>query len=113
MNFLRRFLGKGRPSAEDTHALHLYVRCLHCGSPVHTRIDLRNDLNPEYGDELVEGYLLVKEMMDAKCFRLMRAEVRFDPNRREVSRAIEGGQFISREEYERLSHQQNANHPAA
>jgi hypothetical protein len=53
------------------------------------------------------GYVLRKEMMDGKCFRLMYATIRFDARRREIERAIEGGAFISREEYERLMQQRN------
>ncbi len=102
MNFLRRLFGGGSHQPNDD-ALHLYVRCRRCGSPVHVRIDMRNDLSAEYGDE-IEGYRLVKEIMDARCFRLMRAEISFDRQRRELERHLEGGEFITREEYEQLMH---------
>lgn len=101
MDFLRRLFGGGETRPPD-NALHLYVRCTRCGSPVHVRIDMRNDLAAEYGDDLIEGYRLVKEMMDARCFRLMRAELTFDRNRRELGRSIDGGEFITRDEYEHL-----------
>ena len=101
MSFLRRLFGGGNQSS-DNRALHLYIKCRRCGSPVHVRIDLHNDLSAEYGDDAAEGYQLIKEVMDDRCFRLMRAELQFDAQRREVSRAIEGGSFISAEEYETL-----------
>lgn len=102
MNFLRRLFG-GQSSPQD-QALHLYVRCSRCGSPVHVRVHLYNDLAVEFGDgEDIVGYQLRKEIMDSRCFRLMYAELAFDRNRRELSRTIEGGEFISREEYERLA----------
>lgn len=105
MNFLRRLFG-GQSSPTD-HALHLYVRCSRCGSPVHVRVHLFNDLAVEFGDgEDVAGYQLRKEIMDSRCFRLMYADLAFDRNRRETSRAIEGGEFISKEEYERLTQTQ-------
>jgi hypothetical protein len=66
---------------------------------VHVRVNPANDLSAEYGDDSVEGYVLHKEIMDAKCFRIMHAELRFDQNRRELSRTLEGGEFISREDY--------------
>jgi hypothetical protein len=103
MDFLRRLFGGGEARTTDS-ALHLYVRCSRCGTPVHVRVHLQNELVPEYGDDLVEGYRLTKEMMDARCFRLMRAEITFDQRKRETSRTIEGGEYISREEYERLTH---------
>ncbi|MCG8353544.1 MAG: hypothetical protein MI924_37735 [Chloroflexales bacterium] len=101
MDFLRRLFGLGAGQPADK-ALHLYVRCERCGSPVHVRIDLFNDLSAEYGDDLVEGYQLVKEIMDSKCFRIMRAELTFDRNRRELERHLTGGAFISHEEYDQL-----------
>jgi hypothetical protein len=101
MSFLRRLFGGGNQSSDD-RALHLYIKCQRCGSPVHVRVDLHNDLSAEYGDDAAEGYQLNKEVMDDRCFRLMHAELQFDAQRREVSRAIEGGSFISAEEYETL-----------
>jgi hypothetical protein len=102
MNFLRRLFGGSDAPADN--AIHLYVKCNHCGAPVHVRVDPRNDLMIEYGDEdEATGYHLVKEIMDARCFRLMRAEVQYDRSRREISRAIEGGTFISHDEYEQLA----------
>jgi hypothetical protein len=101
MEFLRRLLGGGQPRGDG--AIHLYVRCERCGAPVHVRVDQRNDLSIEYGDaEEPSGYRLIKEIMDARCFRLMRAEIDYDGAKREISRQIEGGTFISRDEYERL-----------
>ncbi len=110
MDFLRRLLRAGDHRPADD-ALHLYVRCSHCGAPVHVRINLRNDLLAEYGDDLVEGYRLIKEIMDDRCFRLMRAELVFDRNRRELERTITGGAFITREEYERLTRQEQSPRP--
>jgi hypothetical protein len=101
MNMLRRLFGGGQPS--DDGAIHIYVRCNRCGSPVHVRVDPRNDLAPEYGDEDdAAGYKLTKEIMDSRCFRLMRAEIDYDRSRRETHRQIDGGTFISKEEYDQL-----------
>jgi hypothetical protein len=102
MNFLRRIFG-GSGAATSDGAIHLYVRCDRCGAPVHVRVDPRNDLLIEYGDEDdTTGYRLIKEIMDSRCFRLMRAEIQYDRSRREVSRQIEGGTFIAKEEYDQL-----------
>jgi len=112
MNFLRRIFGGSGPVASDG-AIHLYVRCNRCGAPVHVRADPRNDLLIEYGDEDdAAGYRLIKEMMDSRCFRLMRAELEYDRGRREIARQIEGGTFISQEEYEQLAAQFEAERTA-
>jgi len=102
MGFLRRLFGGGEQPA-DAHALHLYIKCNRCGSPVHVRIDLRNDLAADYGDTDAEGYTLSKEVMDDRCFRIMRVDIQFDTRRRETSREIEGGTFISEEEWSELA----------
>lgn len=100
MNFLRKLFGGGAPI---DGAIHLYVRCNRCNAPVHVRVDPRNDLTIEYGDdENPSGYRLIKEIMDSRCFRLMRAEITYDPAKREISREIEGGTFVTREEYDQL-----------
>jgi hypothetical protein len=102
MNFLRRLFGGSGPSASDG-AIHLYVRCARCGAPVHVRVDPRNDLAIEYGEEDdAASYRLIKEIMDSRCFRLMRADIEYDRSRREINRQIEGGTFISKEEYDQL-----------
>lgn len=101
MHFLRRLFGGNHTHGERDDAIHLYVECGRCHAVVHVRVDPRNDLMPEYGDsdDLV-GYRLIKEIMDSRCFRLMRAEIEYDARRREISRTIEGGAFITRDEYE-------------
>ncbi|NCC31737.1 MAG: hypothetical protein EOM24_06875 [Chloroflexia bacterium] len=101
MNFFRRLFG-GQAQQEDP-ALHLYVQCKRCGAPVHVRVHRYNDLTVIYDDnESVEGYHLRKEIMDARCFRLMYAELNFDRKRNELSRSIEGGEFITQETYAQL-----------
>ena len=102
MNFLRRLFGASGAATSDG-AFHLYVRCNRCGAPVHVRIDPRNDLLIEYGDEDdATGYRLIKEIMDSRCFRLIRAEIEYDRGRHELNRQIEGGTFISKDEYDQL-----------
>ena len=101
MDFLRRLFGGGTTKPAD-EAIQLYVRCSRCRSVVQVRVHPYNDLAVEYDErEDVAGYRLRKEIMDSRCFRLMYAELAFDRNRRELSRTIEGGEFITREEFER------------
>ena len=101
MHFLRRLFGGDDNNRERDGAIHLYVECGRCHAVVHVRIDPRSDVMPEYGDgDDLTGYRLIKEIMDSRCFRLMRAEIEYDARRREINRTIEGGAFITRDEYE-------------
>ena len=101
MSFLRRLFGGGGQSPK-ADALHLYIQCKHCGTPVHVRVNLANDLAADYGDTEAEGYVLSKDAMDDRCFRIIRVEIHFDARRNEISRTIEGGAFISEAEWEAL-----------
>lgn len=108
MNFLRRLFGGGARPDDSDAGMYLYVKCARCGEVLRVRVDTRNELSPEYGDMEANSYALRKEMMDSKCFRLMYATLHFDGRKREVSREIEGGEFITREEYERLNQRSSA-----
>lgn len=102
MNVLRRLFGSKEAASDG--AIHLYVTCNRCGSPVHVRVDPRNDLTSDYDEsDQPSGYRLTKEIMDSRCFRLMRADISYDRSRRELSRELEGGTFISKEEYDQLA----------
>ncbi len=104
MGFLRRIFGGSAAKPPQDGAIHLYVKCNKCGAPVHVRVDPRNDLSLEYTDsDEPAGYRLIKEIMDARCFKLMRAEITYDAAKRELDRTIDGGAYITRDEYERLA----------
>jgi hypothetical protein len=81
----------------DPNALWLYVRCARCGTALGVRVDTRNELSADYENG---GYLLHKELMDSKCFALMRAELHFDERRNVTEKRVDKGAFITREEYE-------------
>lgn len=85
---------------EDANAMWLYVRCKRCRAPLAVRVDLRNEPSPDYESG---GYVLRKEMMDNKCFTMMRAEVHFDAQHHVTEQTCENGEFLTKEEYERLS----------
>ncbi len=93
---IKSMLG-GRSGPQDPNVLWMYVRCKRCGTPLAVRVDLRNDPSHDYESG---GYILRKEIMDGKCFTLMRAEVHFDQQRNIVDKTIEQGEFITKEEYE-------------
>ncbi len=84
----------------DSNAMWLYVRCKTCGTPLAVRVDLRNEPSPDYERG---GYVLRKEMMDDKCFTLMRAEIYFDAQRHVDEQTVDKGEFITREEYEKAT----------
>jgi hypothetical protein len=85
-----------RPSKEANDAVHIYVECGRCKSRVHVRLDKRHDLSIGEGG----GYFVRKEIMDSKCFRLMTAEISFDGGYRIQTQEVQGGRFITKEEFD-------------
>ena len=91
-----RSLFSSRPSAKADDAIHVYVECGRCQAKVHVRLDKRHDLSQSDGG----GYFVRKEIMDSKCFRMMTAEIAFDESYRIQSQEVQGGRFLSRQEFE-------------
>jgi hypothetical protein len=96
MSFLRRLFGGGEP--RDPDAIWLYVRCDYCGQKMKIRLDRRFDLHHDYERG---GYRIDKSIMDGTCFSRMMARVHFDNGYRILSQELEGGTFLTREEFER------------
>ena len=101
---LKEALGGGGGAgggSSDRDALYFQVRCDRCGDVVRVRVNTANELQQEFAEsDGVEGYSLRKTVVDAKCFRPIEVSMRFDGRRRELSREIEGGGFITADEYE-------------
>jgi hypothetical protein len=95
-------LFKGAPRESSDGGIYYYVRCGKCGEAIRVRIDRNNDLAQEFegsGDH-PSGYGATKGVVGKTCFRQMSVTINFDGGRREVSRSIDGGDFITREEFE-------------
>jgi len=93
MERLRQAFGGGS-RGED--GIIFYVRCERCGEKLKIRVSRRFEVTRDHDEG---GYVLRKEMMDGRCFSLMYATIRFDEKYRPVSKEIEGGEFITEEEF--------------
>ncbi|MHB0856936.1 MAG: hypothetical protein ACYC5M_05125 [Anaerolineae bacterium] len=91
------FAGGASTGSDDPHGMWFYFRCKRCGSIVRVRADRRNDFNRDEGPGAL---VLRKEVMDNKCFQLMRAELWLDENYQVVDSNIVGGELSCVEEYE-------------
>jgi len=69
------------------------IKCGKCGEIVSVKVFPERDLNPTY-DDSGPAYILKKEVMDSKCFRLISVEISYDSSRREIGREISGGSFM-------------------
>jgi hypothetical protein len=107
MNLFKKLFGgapKTGAAGEEDNALIYYVKGKKCGAVTRVRIDKRNDLSRDDEDLL----FVRKVVVDSKCYGQVEIEMRFDESFNEVSRAIIGGEFVGREEWEA----QNVEKPA-
>jgi hypothetical protein len=104
MEFLKKIAGAifGSTDSEvhDPDGIYLYVKCDRCGAPVRIRVDKRHDLQRDYDTNQL---VLRKEIMDGTCFSLMQATVHFSNAYQITDQELEGGEFISWEEYRDLT----------
>jgi len=85
----------------DPEGYYFYVRCNRCGEVIRVRANVKYDFQQDFdaeGDE--PGYILRKGVVGQRCFRPIEVTIRFDRHRHETSREIEGGTFVTAQEYE-------------
>jgi hypothetical protein len=99
VSFLKR-LGAFLQPAPQSHAFYYYVRCSRCGEVIKARVDLRNELSIEYGnDEQPSGYFYRKVLIGrGRCFQAMEVTMTFDAQHRVTSRNVTGGEFVAAED---------------
>jgi DNA-directed RNA polymerase subunit N (RpoN/RPB10) len=93
------FSGKGGVDS-DGRAIFFYVRCNSCGEKIRVRVDTYNELSQEIDDsDKVSGYVIDKEVIGNKCFRMMHLHVDFDGGKRITAKTVSNGTLISKEEF--------------
>jgi hypothetical protein len=108
MGFFSRLFGALRgapaPAADGAgrSAFWVYVRCKACGEPIRVRVNREHDLSAEYeeGSDAPSGYHVHKEVVGERCFRRIQVDITFDGQRKIADRQIQGGDFLTAEEYE-------------
>lgn len=96
MRFFERLgnLFNPRPKS-DQWVYWVSVACNRCGEHIRGRIDLRNDLSVQYGDNGGPTYFSRKVLMgEGHCFQRVELELTFDKDRQLTDRQISGGNFI-------------------
>lgn len=94
MGFIRRLLGiERRPDYRETW---ITVRCKRCSETIRARVDLRNDLSIQYGEDGGDTtYFCRKTIMGENlCFQRIEVELTFDEKKNIINRKIQGGEFI-------------------
>jgi len=77
---------------------YIFLRCSNCGQKLKICVHPEADLIRGYSDE-EPAYVLRKEALDGRCFHLIGVCINYDENLNELSRQIEGGEFITEGEF--------------
>lgn len=91
----------GGESTETGNVHWEYIRCSRCKEQIAVRIDLRNELTPQY-DSSEGAYYIRKGVVgggETRCYRTIEVELFFNSDRQLVSRYITGGEFIAKDEF--------------
>ncbi len=97
MGFLKKLFGgekKNKPYV-DKQGIYFYVQVDDKESYVRVRADRQHDLQRMDG-----GFVWHKTIVDSKYFRRMNAVVNFDNSYNITHSELDGGRFISKEQYE-------------
>jgi len=98
MGFLKKLFGSedsNRSGKADPEGFFVYVQCDRCEAKVRLRINKQYDLSPT-GD----GYEWHKTIVDSRCFQRIPTVAHFDRDLNMTHADIQGGHYISFEEYE-------------
>ncbi len=100
----RSLLGRGGPPVDASagaNAFWLYVQCSQCDEKIRVRVNREHDLSAEFeGGDFPASYYVHKEVIGNGCFRRIKVDLHFDGRRVLTEQKIEGGAFITQEEYE-------------
>ena len=100
MNSIKRFfstlLTPAPPSAQ-ANTLHYYVKGSKCGAITRVRVNRANDLSRD--DDGV-SFIVRKGVVDDVCFGRVEITIRYDSSYHETGREIEGGEFVTAEDYD-------------
>ena len=87
---------------EDANAIWIYVKCNRCGEKLRARVSTRSELSPDFGnsDDATSYYCRKVLIGENLCFQQIEVNLKFDTKYRLKDKQINGGEFITHEEYE-------------
>ena len=99
MGFLRKLFGGGKSSQPvDKNGIYLYFRGKRAADAVtKVRADKQHDLN-----RTDSGFVWHKTIVDSKYFSRIQAVVYFDGNYQVTNADLDGGEMITKEEFDAI-----------
>jgi hypothetical protein len=103
VNILRKFSKVlASPPPRTERALYLYVQCNKCGEKLRARVDMWNELTPEYegSSENASSFQCRKVLVgENRCYQPIELKLKFNKNHKLIDQQIVGGKFIDVEEF--------------
>ncbi len=96
MNFLKRLLGGGRTTS-DPDGLYFYFRADQSGEVIQVRLHRYNDLS--LSDDS-SRYFAHKSIVGPETLARLEADFVFDKKRRLLSCDVQGGELVTRADYD-------------
>lgn len=88
------FNASGRPDQAGRYHI-VQVRCKRCGEILSARIDLLNDLSPDYDAHTFHARKLVSGSGENRCFQVIELEIAFDQNKRVLEQRAAGAEIAT------------------
>jgi hypothetical protein len=93
MDLFKKILSPASAKSESNF-YSLAVKCDRCGEIIAGRINLANDLTPEYA-EAGDVYFIRKVLIgNNKCFQRIEVELKFNTAKQLMEKQASGGQFV-------------------
>ena len=95
MSFFKKLSNLISPAGRaEENAYWITAKCNRCGEIIRARVNLQNDLSPEYSDSGTIYFCRKTLIGQERCFQRLEVELSFDADKRLINREITGGQFI-------------------
>ena len=90
------------PPPKTDRAMYLYVQCSKCGEKLQARVDIWNELTPEFDGKSDDPafYHCRKVLIGEKlCYQPIELRLKFDKNHKLIEKNIMGGKYIDQAEF--------------
>ncbi|OGO60300.1 MAG: hypothetical protein A2032_02630 [Chloroflexi bacterium RBG_19FT_COMBO_49_13] len=98
MNILQKLIKiLASPPPKTDRAYYLYVQCNKCGEKLRSRVDVWNELTPEYdgnSDDAVSYHCRKVLIGENRCYQPIELRLKFDKNHKLIEKEISGGKYI-------------------
>ena len=94
------------PPPKTDRAMYLYVQCSKCGEKLRARVDVWNELTPEFDGKSDDPafYHTRKVLIGEKtCYQPIELQLKFDKNHKLIEKNISGGKYIEKAEFSQQS----------